>query len=95
MVQTGEGNNNIFRQVEKINIADMHIKVFGYFVLQVIINVKQVLTNRLVVSDLQNLSNTLQEVQNFYGRVHSYMIANEIESSITNTSLNKLRLHIR
>ena len=34
MVQTGAGDNNIFKQVYKINILDMHAQVFGYFGLQ-------------------------------------------------------------
>ena len=69
MVQTGAGNNKIFSQVEQINIVDMHIQAFGYFVLQVIVNINQVLPKPLVVSSPQNLSNTVYEVQNFYDRV--------------------------
>ena len=36
-----------------------------------------------MVSDLQNLANNAQEVQNFYDRVHSDIIANSIDGSIT------------
>ena len=95
MVETGAGKNNIFRQVEKIQISDMHHQTHGYFGLLCIVNIGNiVLPNPLVVSDLQNLDNNAQEVQNFYDRVRSYMIANSIEVSITKTYLNKLRLCI-
>ena len=78
MVRTGAGNKNIFSQVDQINIADMHIQSFGYFVLQVIVNINQVLPNPIVVSYLQNLPNTIYEVENFYDRVRSDMIAKAV-----------------
>ena len=78
MVRTCAGKKNIFSQVDQINIADMHIQAFGYFVLQVFVNINQVLPNPLVVSSPQNLSNTIYEVQNFYDRVRSDMIAKAI-----------------
>ena len=43
MVVTSAYANNIFRKVEKIQIADMHHQAFGYFGLQEIGNVNQVL----------------------------------------------------
>ena len=53
MVETGAGPNNIFSQVEKINILDIYNKAHGYFGLQGIGNVgNNVLPNPLVVSDL-------------------------------------------
>ena len=42
----------------------------------------QVLPNPLVVSDLQNLPNNAQEVQNVYNRVISDTISKEIEGLI-------------
>ena len=73
----------------------MHVKLFGYFGLQVIGNVDQVNPNSLVVQALQNIANDTQEKQIFYDRIHSDMIHKEIEGSITNNSINKLRLHQR
>ena len=79
MVDTGAGAKEIFRKVEQIHIVDMHHQEHGYFVLLGIINVgNQVLTNPLVVSAQQNLSNHAQEVQNIYDRTRSEMIANTI-----------------
>ena len=55
MVETGLVTKNIFREVEKIKIADMHHQSHEYFGLVGIGNVvNQVLTNPLVVSALQN-----------------------------------------
>ena len=76
MVDTGEGANNIFRQVYRIQITDMHHQVHGYFVLIVIGNLgNQVLTKPLVVSALQNLVKNAQEVKKFYYKVRSDMIS--------------------
>ena len=67
MVDTGADENNIFWYVDQIQIADIHHQAHGYFGLLVIGNVvNQFLTNPLVVSDLKNLANYGQEVQNFY-----------------------------
>ena len=55
MVETGAGAKNIFRQVEQIQISYMHTQAFGYFGLQVIVNVNQVLPEPLEVSSLHNL----------------------------------------
>ena len=71
----------------------MHHQSFGYFGLQGIGNVNKVIPNPYLLSALQNLSDSAQEVKSFYGRVLSYMIAKLIEGSIKNTSLKKLRLH--
>ena len=79
VVDTGTCDNNIFWQVEQIHNVDMHHQAHGYFGLRVIRNFgNQVLPKPLVVQALLNLSNTPQEVQNFYGSVRSGMIAKEI-----------------
>ena len=58
MVDTGACPNNVFRQVEKIQISDMHHQAHGYLGLLGIGNVgNQFLPKPLVVSSLQNLSN--------------------------------------
>ena len=58
----------------------MNHQSHGYFGLLVIGNVgNQVLPNPLEVSDLQNLSGSIQEGKKFYDRVHSDMIAKLIE----------------
>ena len=80
MVDTGTGANNIFRQVENIQISYIHYQAHGYFGLLSIGNIgNQVLPKPLVVSALQNLANNEQEVQKFYDRVQSDMIAKAIE----------------
>ena len=56
-------------------IADIHYQEYGYFVLFVIGNVGyNFLPNPSVVSDLQNLNVSVQQVQNLYNRVRSEMI---------------------
>ena len=55
MVDTGAGADNIFRQVEQIQIADMHTQAFRYFVLQIIENLNQAVPDPLIVKYLQNL----------------------------------------
>ena len=65
----------------------MHLQVHRYFGLKGIGNVNKVLSNPLVVADLQNLDNTPREVKNVYVGVISDMIAKAIEGSIKNTSL--------
>ena len=94
MAETGAGANNIFRRVEYILVLDMHHQAHGYFGLLVIGNVGNiVLPNTLVVSAVLNLDKTTQEVQPCYNRVHSDMMYNAMEDSITNKYLKKLRLH--
>ena len=56
MVNTDTGANKIFRVLEHNMFEDMQIQTFGYFGLQVVRNVNQVLTNPLTVSDLTQLS---------------------------------------
>ena len=93
MLDTVAGANTIFRRVDHINIADINHQAHWYFVLLGILNVgNQVLPNPLIVSSLQNLDKNAQEVQHFYGRLCSDMIAKEIVGSSTNTSLKKLRI---
>ena len=54
MLETDAGANNIFRQVEQIQIADMHHQAHGYFGLLGIGNVgNNALPNPLVVSALK------------------------------------------
>ena len=94
MIDTGAGANNIFRQVEQIQISDMHQQAHGYFGLLGIGNVEnKVLPKPLAVSGIQNLANNDREVQNFYDRVHSDMIAKAIEGSIKKNYLKILKLH--
>ena len=79
MANIGAGAKEIFRMVEQIQLADMHIQAFGYFGLQGIGNLNQVLPNSLSVSDLTHISGGNEtEIQNFYDRVRSDMIAKEI-----------------
>ena len=71
----------------------MHHQSHGYFGLIGIGNVgNKSLPNTLVLSDLQNLSGSTQEVQKFYVRLRSDMIAKSIEGSITKKYPKKLRL---
>ena len=61
----------------------MHHQAHVYFGLIGIANVgNQVLTNPLVISDLQNSSKNAQEVNNLYVRVRSDIIEEPIEGSI-------------
>ena len=79
MVETGAGANNIFRQVDQIQISDVHHQEYGYFGLIGIVNVvNKVLPNSLVVSDIQNLSGSAQDVQKLYYRLRSDMIDKSI-----------------
>ena len=72
----------------------MHHQAHGYFGLLGIVNVgSNVLTNPLIVSDLQNLSGSAHQVQNLYDRVRSYMIAKAINGSIINTYIKKIKVH--
>ena len=69
MLETDAGANNIFRQVEQIQIADMYHQAHGYFRLLGIGNVgNNVLPNPLVVSALKKVAGSVQEVQNVYDR---------------------------
>ena len=71
-------------------IADIHHQDHGYDGLTGIGNVLNDLQNSLVVPALLNLGSSAKELQNFYYRVISYMIAKAIKGSITKTSLDKL-----
>ena len=51
MVNTGSGSNKIFGVVDQIILEDIKNQARGYFWLQEIVNVNQVLTNPLTVSD--------------------------------------------
>ena len=94
MVNTGKGTQNIFIQVEQINIADINHQANEYVGITGIVNFgNNVLPNTLEASVPLNLATGAQEVQNFYDSVFSYMIAKEIEVSITNISPEKLRIH--
>ena len=76
IVDNGEVSKNIFWKLEKIQISDMHHQAHVYFGLLIIGNiVNRVLPNLLVLSDLQKLTKNAQEVQNFYDRVCSDIIA--------------------
>ena len=80
--------------VHQIQLADMHIQTFGYFGLQGIVNVNQVLPNTLAVSDLKKLAGgNAIEIKNLYDREILDMIDKEIEGSITKKYLKKPRLH--
>ena len=67
---------------------------YGYFGMLGIINVRnKVLPKPLIVSALNNLSGSAQEVQKLYDRVCSDMIAKAINGSIINLSLKTIRIH--
>ena len=79
MVDNGVGTNNIFRQVEHIQISDIHHQAYGYFGLMGIVNFVSVLPNPLVLSAILNLFTSAQEVKTFYDRVCSDILAKSIE----------------
>ena len=56
MVNTGTGGKNIFRVVEHIILEDIKNIAHGYFSLQVIGNVNQILPDPLTVSALTQFS---------------------------------------
>ena len=94
MVETGAGPNKIFRQVEKIQDRDIHHQSHVYYGIIGIGNVGNIaLPDPLLVLSLQKLNGSTQQVQKFYDRVRSDMIAKEIQGSIKNTYLEKLSLH--
>ena len=67
MLENDVGENNIFRQVEQIQIADMYHQAHGYFRLLGIGNVgNNVLPNPLVVSALKKLAGSAQQVNYFW-----------------------------
>ena len=78
MVETGTGANNIFRQVEQIQLADIYHQTYEYFGQTFIVNVLNVLPNPLVVPDIIILSTSEQEVQKLYDKVSSDMIVKPI-----------------
>ena len=96
MLDTSAGPKNIFRQVKRNHIADIHYQYHGYFGL---LGIKKIgydaLPDRLIVSNLQNVNGNIQQVQYFYDRVRSYMISKETELSNKTTFHKKLRLHRR
>ena len=55
MVDNGAGTNNIFREVEHIILEDIQNIAHGYFLLQVIGNVNQMIPNPLTVTSLTQL----------------------------------------
>ena len=64
-----------------------------YFILEGIENVQPELPDPLKLSVLQNLADgNACKIVNLHDRVHSDIIDKSIEGSITNTSLNKLRI---
>ena len=66
MLYTGEYAKDIFREVEQIQISDIHHQAHGYFRMLGIGNVvNQVISNPLVVSAIQKLDSNVQEVQMF------------------------------
>ena len=94
MVENGTVAKNIFSQVYQIKIVDMHHQAHGYFVLISIgIIGNSILPKPLVVSYLQNLASSANQVHNFYDKARSDMTAKEIEGSIKSKSLKKLRIH--
>ena len=93
MVQTGADADNIFRQIYQIQLADIHRQAHRYFGLLGIVNLVNTLSNTLIVQALLNLAISAQEVKCFYDKVRSYMIAKEIEVSITKKFLKIIRLH--
>ena len=96
MLDTSAGPKNIFRRVKRNHIADIHYQYHGYFGL---LGIKKfgydALPDRLIVSNLQNVNGNIQQVQNFYDRVRSYMISKETELLNKTTFHKKLILHRR
>ena len=64
MVETGSGTNNIFRQVNQIQLSDIHHQAYGNFGLTGIVSFVNVLPNPLVLSALLKLFTSEQEVKN-------------------------------
>ena len=96
MVNTGTVAKNIFRVVEHILLGDIHNIVHGYFLLQVIGNVNQILPNPFTVSYVTQLDvGNIIKIQIFHDRMRLDMIAKSIKGSIKNTYISKLRLHHR
>ena len=97
MLGTASGANNIFREVEQIQLEEIKNQTHGYFGLTGVVNVVAPLPNHLTVSALIHLSDGTEtkeiEIQNVFDRVCSDIIAKAIEGSIYKTSLKKLRLH--
>ena len=69
MLRTVAGTNNIFSQMQKIQIAETHNQAHGNFGLTAIGNYVSMLPKNFVVSYVLNLSNRSQEVQNCYDKV--------------------------
>ena len=64
MVLIGSGAHKMFGHVDQIHIADIHHQSHGYFGVMGIGNVvNNVLPNPLLVSTLQNLAVSAQEVK--------------------------------
>ena len=64
MVKNGAVPKEIFLQVDQTHIADIYYQVNGYFGLIAIGNVgNNVLTNPLVISDLQILAGDPQQIK--------------------------------
>ena len=79
MVDTSTDAKTIFRQVDQIQISEMHHQSHGCFLLQGIVNVvNQFFPTPLMVSDLLNLCKNAQEVKKIHDRVRSDMIAKTI-----------------
>ena len=76
MIETGSGENNILRQVYKIQIEDTKHQAHGYFGGIGIGNVgNNFLKNPLVVSAQKKLDGSSQQVKTFYDRMRSYTTA--------------------
>ena len=79
MLDTSAGPKNIFRQVKRNHIADIHYQYHGYFGLLGIGNIGNIaLPDPLVVSNIQKINGDPQQVKNVYDRMFSYMIAKAI-----------------
>ena len=66
----------------------MQIQTFGYFGMQVVRNVNQVLKNPFTVSDLTQLSGGHSiEIKNSHDKLHLDMIPKATEGLITKTYL--------
>ena len=96
MLETASGTNNIFRQIEHIQISDIHYQAHGYFGMIGIKNVGDyALTDPLIVSNIQILNDNPQQVQNLYVNMNPDMIYKTIKGSIKNISIKKLRINWR
>ena len=67
--------------------------MWGYFGTQEIGNVTQIVPHPLQLKEITNIANNVQQNDIFYENIWSDTVYKEIEGSILNTSLKKLRIN--